>query len=63
MKTHLTTDAGKEIINKKIEFNEVIYTIDLKKGELKKTGGGSGCMGNGGGAVVMGDGGVMGGGA
>ncbi|KAL2896149.1 Non-specific lipid-transfer protein-like 1 [Bienertia sinuspersici] len=50
MKTHLTTDAGKEIIDKvgfvyqlhiaqrKIEFNEVIYTINLKKGELKKTG-------------------------
>ncbi|KAL2928264.1 Peroxisomal multifunctional enzyme type 2 [Bienertia sinuspersici] len=48
MKTHLTTDAGKEIIDKvgfvyqlhiapkKIGFNEVIYTVDLKKGEVKK---------------------------
>ncbi|KNA17567.1 hypothetical protein SOVF_078760 [Spinacia oleracea] len=48
MKTHLTTDAGKETIKKvglvyqlniapkKLGFNEVIYTVDLKKGEVKK---------------------------
>ncbi|XP_021719548.1 non-specific lipid-transfer protein-like 1 [Chenopodium quinoa] len=48
MKTHLTTDAGKEITKKiglvyqlhiapkKLGFNEVIYTVDLKKGEVKK---------------------------
>ncbi|KAM5565695.1 sterol carrier protein 2 [Rosa sericea] len=48
MKQHLNTDAGKAIVKKiglvyqiniapkKIGFNEVIYTIDLKKGEVKK---------------------------
>uniref|UniRef100_A0A7C9ENA1 SCP2 domain-containing protein n=1 Tax=Opuntia streptacantha TaxID=393608 RepID=A0A7C9ENA1_OPUST len=48
MKTHLTTDAGKELIDKisliyelhiapkKLGFDEVIYTVDLKKGEVKK---------------------------
>ncbi|KAL2922983.1 Peroxisomal multifunctional enzyme type 2 [Bienertia sinuspersici] len=50
MKTHRTTDAGKEIIDKvgfvyqlhiapkKIGYNEVIYVVDLKKGEVKKGG-------------------------
>ncbi|XP_004291110.1 PREDICTED: SCP2 sterol-binding domain-containing protein 1-like [Fragaria vesca subsp. vesca] len=48
MKQHLTTDAGKAIVKKtglvyqmniapkKIGFNEVSFTIDLKKGEVKK---------------------------
>ncbi|CAN6682140.1 unnamed protein product [Malus baccata var. baccata] len=48
MKEHLKTDAGKEITKKiglvyqiniapkKIGFNEVIFTVDLKKGEVKK---------------------------
>ncbi|PRQ27685.1 putative hydro-lyase [Rosa chinensis] len=48
MKQHLNTDAGKAIVEKiglvyqiniapqKIGFNEVIYTIDFKKGEVKK---------------------------
>ncbi|KAF7139081.1 hypothetical protein RHSIM_Rhsim07G0228400 [Rhododendron simsii] len=48
MKLHLSTDAGKEITKKvglvyqiniapkKIGFNEEIYVVDLKKGEVKK---------------------------
>nr|XP_017178731.2 peroxisomal multifunctional enzyme A isoform X2 [Malus domestica] len=48
MKEHLKTDAGKEITKKiglvyqiniapkKIGFNEVIFIVDLKKGEVKK---------------------------
>ncbi|KAM1013204.1 hypothetical protein ACFX13_043959 [Malus domestica] len=48
MKEHLKTDAGKEITKKiglvyqiniapkKIGFDEVIFTVDLKKGEVKK---------------------------
>ncbi|CAL8996370.1 peroxisomal multifunctional enzyme type 2 [Prunus yedoensis var. nudiflora] len=48
MKEHLTTDAGKQITKKiglvyqiniapkKIGFDEVIFTVDLKKGEVKK---------------------------
>ncbi|KAH9611859.1 hypothetical protein KSS87_019538 [Heliosperma pusillum] len=48
MKTHISSDAGKEITKKiglvyqlniapkKIGFNEVSYTVDLKKGEVKK---------------------------
>ncbi|KAK9714806.1 hypothetical protein RND81_06G121700 [Saponaria officinalis] len=48
MKTHLSSDAGKDLTKKiglvyqlniapkKIGFNEVIYTVDLKKGEVKK---------------------------
>ncbi|KAL9234125.1 hypothetical protein vseg_009029 [Gypsophila vaccaria] len=48
MKAHLSSDAGKELTKKiglvyqlniapkKIGFNEVIYTVDLKKGEVKK---------------------------
>ncbi|KAB1220244.1 Peroxisomal multifunctional enzyme type 2 [Morella rubra] len=48
MKQHLATDAGKEVARKinlvyqmniapkKIGFEEVIYTIDLKKGEITK---------------------------
>ena len=48
MKQHLSTDAGKEIVKKiglvyqiqiapkKIGYNEVIYTVDLKKGEVTK---------------------------
>ncbi len=48
MKVHLSTDAGKELIKKiglvyqiniapkKIGFNEEIYVVDLKKGEVTK---------------------------
>ncbi|OWM80725.1 non-specific lipid-transfer protein-like 1 [Punica granatum] len=48
MKKHLSTDAGKEITKKvglvyqiniapkKIGFDEVVYIVDLKKGELTK---------------------------
>ncbi|GAB4852147.1 sterol carrier protein 2 [Ancistrocladus abbreviatus] len=48
MKLHLATDAGKQlrekiglvyqfnIAPKKIGFDEVIYVVDLKKGEVKK---------------------------
>lgn len=48
MKLHLATDAGKDIINKiglvyqlniapkKIGYNEEIYVVDLKKGEVTK---------------------------
>ncbi|MED6145942.1 sterol carrier protein 2 [Stylosanthes scabra] len=48
MKQHLSTDAGKEIVKnvglvyefhiapEKTEVDEVIYTIDLKKGEVTK---------------------------
>ncbi|XP_074272102.1 sterol carrier protein 2-like [Silene latifolia] len=48
MKTHISSDAGKEIIKriglvyqlniapKKLGFNEVTYIVDLKKGEVKK---------------------------
>ncbi|GAB2293762.1 sterol carrier protein 2 [Dionaea muscipula] len=48
MKLHLSTDAGKELTKKiglvyqfniapkKIGFDEVIYIVDLKKGEVKK---------------------------
>ncbi|XP_062159140.1 sterol carrier protein 2 [Alnus glutinosa] len=48
MKQHLATDAGKELTKKinlvyqfniapkKIGFDEVIYTVDLKKGEVCK---------------------------
>ncbi|MED6145943.1 sterol carrier protein 2 [Stylosanthes scabra] len=48
MKQHLLTDTGKEIVKKtglvyqfhiapeKIGENEIIYTIDLKKGEITK---------------------------
>ncbi|XAR64035.1 Propanoyl-CoA C-acyltransferase [Bertholletia excelsa] len=48
MKRHLATDAGKELTKKiglvyqlniapkKIGFNEEIYVVDLKKGEVKK---------------------------
>ncbi|XP_061364168.1 sterol carrier protein 2 [Gastrolobium bilobum] len=48
MKQHLATDAGKDLIKKiglvyqmhiapkKIGFDEVVYTVDLKKGEVTK---------------------------
>ncbi|MED6145944.1 sterol carrier protein 2 [Stylosanthes scabra] len=48
MKQHLSTDAGKELLKKiglvyqiqiapkKLGYNEVIYTVDLKKGEVTK---------------------------
>lgn len=48
MKHHLTTDAGKALIKKiglvyqlniapkKIGFQEEVYVVDLKKGEVKK---------------------------
>ncbi|KAK1395602.1 non-specific lipid-transfer protein-like 1 [Heracleum sosnowskyi] len=48
MKLHLATDAGKELLKKiglvyqlniapkKIGFNEEIYVVDLKKGEVTK---------------------------
>ncbi|XP_054798972.1 sterol carrier protein 2 [Prosopis cineraria] len=48
MKQHLSTDAGKQLISKiglvyqiqigpkKLGVDEVIYTVDLKKGEVKR---------------------------
>ena len=48
MKQHLATDAGKQVTNKiglvyqfhiapkKLGFDEVVYTVDLKKGEVTK---------------------------
>ncbi|RDX58534.1 Peroxisomal multifunctional enzyme type 2 [Mucuna pruriens] len=48
MKQHLATDAGKEVTKKiglvyqihiapkKLGFDEVVYTVDLKKGEVTK---------------------------
>ncbi|MED6157770.1 sterol carrier protein 2 [Stylosanthes scabra] len=48
MKQHLETDAGKEIVKntglvyefhiapEKLGYNEIIYTVDLKKGEVTK---------------------------
>ncbi|XP_030950276.1 sterol carrier protein 2 [Quercus robur] len=48
MKQHLASDAGKQLTKKinlvyqiniapkKIGFNEVVYTVDLKKGEVTK---------------------------
>ncbi|XP_023890828.1 sterol carrier protein 2 [Quercus suber] len=48
MKQHLSSDAGKQLVKKinlvyqiniapkKLGFNEVVYTVDLKKGEVTK---------------------------
>ncbi|XVF39938.1 hypothetical protein PTKIN_Ptkin01aG0072900 [Pterospermum kingtungense] len=36
MKMHFATDAGKELVKKKIGFDEVSYVVDLKKGEVTK---------------------------
>ncbi|KAL2939434.1 Tat-binding-like protein 7 [Bienertia sinuspersici] len=42
MKTHLTTDAGKEIIDKKIEFNEFI--LSYFHPQVSRCGGGGWAM-------------------